>query len=43
MSQLPNFPPSDELAPQAARLTPKLRALAEEGIFFGTSSWKYEG
>ncbi len=31
------------LPPQAARLGPKLRALAERGVFFGTSSWKYEG
>ena len=29
--------------PQAARLGPKLRALAERGVYFGTSSWKYEG
>ena len=32
-----------ELAPQAARLAPKLKTLAERGIFFGTSSWKYPG
>lgn len=31
------------LAPQAARLAPTLAALAREGIFFGTSSWKYPG
>ncbi len=30
-------------APQAARLAPKLKALAEKGVYFGTSSWKYEG
>ncbi len=35
------FPP--ERPEQAARLAPKLKALAEQGIFFGTSSWKYEG
>jgi uncharacterized protein YecE (DUF72 family) len=29
--------------PQAARLAPKLRALADRGIYFGTSSWKYDG
>jgi uncharacterized protein YecE (DUF72 family) len=29
--------------PQATRLAPKLKALAENGIYFGTSSWKYEG
>jgi uncharacterized protein YecE (DUF72 family) len=40
-------PASDHAAgaspPQAARLGTKLRALAERGVFFGTSSWKYEG
>jgi len=30
-------------APLAAQLAPKLRALADDGIYFGTSSWKYEG
>jgi hypothetical protein len=34
--------PEPDLAPQAARLIPKLHALAAEGIYFGTSSWKYE-
>jgi len=29
--------------PQAARLAPVLRSLAEQGVYFGTSSWKYEG
>ena len=29
--------------PQAARLAPKLRALADRGVYFGTSSWKYDG
>jgi len=43
MSQLSLFGASDDLAPQAARLAPRLRALAEKGVFFGTSSWKYEG
>src|SRR3954451_22579984 len=37
------FPEPDERAPQASRLAPRLRALADEGISFGTSSWKYEG
>jgi hypothetical protein len=37
------FPHSGDLQPQAARLAPKLEALAEQGIYFGTSSWKYEG
>jgi uncharacterized protein YecE (DUF72 family) len=29
--------------PQAARLAPKLRELANRRIYFGTSSWKYDG
>jgi uncharacterized protein YecE (DUF72 family) len=37
------FAESGDLAPQAARLQPKLRELAAEEIYFGTSSWKYEG
>jgi hypothetical protein len=37
------FPEPDEPPPQAARLRPRLRALADRGIYFGTSSWKYEG
>ncbi len=41
MNLLPMF--DDEPPPQAARLGPKLRDLAEQGVFFGTSSWKYEG
>jgi uncharacterized protein YecE (DUF72 family) len=43
MALLPGFDSSEDLAPQAARLAPKLRTLADEGIYFGTSSWKYEG
>ncbi len=35
--------PADDRPPQAARLAPKLMALAGQGIFFGTSSWKYDG
>ena len=27
----------------ATRLKPKLRALADQGLFLGTSSWKYQG
>ena len=46
-SQLSHGPtdalPADDRPPQAARLGPRLRALAGEGIYFGTSSWKYEG
>ncbi len=37
------FPEQDDIPPLAARLAPRLRSLAERGIFFGTSSWKYEG
>ena len=38
------FPENDvDFPPQAARLAPKLSALAVQGIYFGTSSWKYEG
>jgi uncharacterized protein YecE (DUF72 family) len=33
----------DDRPPQAERLAPRLRALADQGVFFGTSSWKYEG
>jgi len=43
MNQLSLFGSQDESPPQAASLAPKLRALAEKGLFFGTSSWKYEG
>ena len=32
-----------ERPPLAAKLAPRLRALAEKGVFLGTSSWKYEG
>jgi hypothetical protein len=34
---------TNDMPPQAARLAPKLRALADQGVYFGTSSWKYEG
>jgi uncharacterized protein YecE (DUF72 family) len=37
------FPESADRPPQAARLAPKLHALADQGVYFGTSSWKYEG
>ncbi|HEV3164676.1 MAG TPA: DUF72 domain-containing protein [Isosphaeraceae bacterium] len=33
----------DQLPPQAARLAPALHSLAEQGVYLGTSSWKYEG
>jgi uncharacterized protein YecE (DUF72 family) len=42
MSLFPELEP-DDTPPQVARLAPKLRALAREGVYFGTSSWKYEG
>ena len=41
MSLLPLL--DDDQPNQAARLAPKLRELADQGIYFGTSSWKYEG
>jgi uncharacterized protein YecE (DUF72 family) len=34
--------PIEQLA-QAKRLRPRLRALASDGVYFGTSSWKYDG
>lgn len=37
------FPDEPDLAPQAARLAPKLHELADQGVRFGTSSWKYVG
>jgi uncharacterized protein YecE (DUF72 family) len=43
MSLLPLFGEADDLPPQAARLAPKLRTLADRGVYFGTSSWKYPG
>ena len=43
MSLFPLFEAEDPLPPQAARLAPKLRAWADRGVYFGTSSWKYEG
>jgi uncharacterized protein YecE (DUF72 family) len=33
----------DERPPLSGRLAPALRALADRGVYFGTSSWKYEG
>lgn len=34
---------ADDTPTLAARLAPALRSLAEQGVYFGTSSWKYEG
>jgi uncharacterized protein YecE (DUF72 family) len=39
----PSLFDADDRPPLAARLASKLRALAEQGVYFGTSSWKYEG
>lgn len=39
----PLFDSEDDRPPLAARLAPKLRAMADQGIFIGTSSWKYPG
>jgi uncharacterized protein YecE (DUF72 family) len=33
----------DDRPAMAARLAPRLRALADRGVYFETSSWKYEG
>lgn len=43
MSQLSLFDEPGDAPPRAASLAPKLRALADRGLHFGTSSWKYEG
>jgi len=43
MDQLSLFDTDDQGPPEARSLAPKLRALAEQGLYFGTSSWKYEG
>jgi uncharacterized protein YecE (DUF72 family) len=44
MTQLSLFDNDDANRPQqAAWLEPRLRTLAGQGIYFGTSSWKYEG
>src|SRR5262249_7633669 len=32
-----------ELPLQAARLAPRLHALADRGVYFGSTSWKFEG
>ncbi len=43
MTLFPLFESDDPQPAQAARLGPRLRELANQGVFFGTSSWKYEG
>src|SRR5262245_30665832 len=40
---LPLFDPEDDLPPQARRLGSLLRTQAEKGVYWGTSSWKYDG
>jgi uncharacterized protein YecE (DUF72 family) len=42
MTQLTLFDPEERPA-QARRLAEKLHSLAQRNVFFGTSSWKYEG
>ncbi len=37
------FDTSPEPPLLAARLGPRLRELAERGVYFGTSSWRYQG
>jgi uncharacterized protein YecE (DUF72 family) len=39
----PLFDSEEDRPPLAARLAPRLRTLADQGVFFGTSSWKYPG
>lgn len=34
---------ADDTPPLSARLAPALHSLAQQGVYFGTSSWKYEG
>jgi uncharacterized protein YecE (DUF72 family) len=43
LSPAPDARASGDRPPQAARLGPKLKALADRGVYFGTSLWKYEG
>lgn len=44
MAQLTLFDePIDDRPPLARRLSPRLSMLARQGIYFGTSSWKYPG
>lgn len=40
---MPSLFNDEESPPVASRLAPRLRSLAERGVYFGTSSWKYEG
>jgi uncharacterized protein YecE (DUF72 family) len=40
---LPLFNFEEDAPPQAKRLGPLLRSQAEQGVFWGTSSWKYDG
>ena len=36
------FPGPEDASAQAARLAPRLRALADRGIYFDTSNWNYQ-
>lgn len=40
---MPSLFNDEESSPVAARLAPRLRSLADRDVYFGTSSWKYEG
>lgn len=40
---LPLFDDDGDTPPLAKRLGPKLRSLADRGVYLGTSSWKYPG
>jgi len=42
-SLFPLFDSDEDRPPLARRLAPRLQTLAEQGIYFGTSSWKYPG
>jgi hypothetical protein len=37
------FAKDEEMLPQASRLAPLLRSQAQKGVFWGSSSWKYDG
>jgi hypothetical protein len=42
MSREPSLFDADDTPPLAKRLAPTLNSLADRGVYFGTSSWKYE-
>ncbi|MDR3636557.1 MAG: DUF72 domain-containing protein [Isosphaeraceae bacterium] len=43
MSLFPSFEEAEDKPALAQRLAPKLHTLAEQGVYFGASSWKYDG